>query len=180
MTLRIAQHDLVERCRRGDRNAQFALYHQYSTAMYNICLRMLYDRMEAEDALQNAFVDVFTKIDSFRGDSTIGAWIKRIVINTCINQIKKKKLLTSEWDEKYAEVPEEQESPEDYADLELVKSAIGQLPEGYRAVFTLYAMEGYDHKEIGQILGVTEATSKSQYARAKQKIREMVTESKNR
>ncbi len=179
MTLRITQHDLVERCKRGERDAQFTLYQQYSTAMYNICLRMLYDRMEAEDALQNAFIDVFTKMDSFRGESTIGAWIKRIVINTCINQIKKKKLLTSEWDERYADVPEEQESPEDYADLDLVKHAISELPGGYRAVFTLYAMEGYDHGEIGQILGVTEATSKSQYARAKQRIREMVKKAKN-
>lgn len=147
--------------------------------MYNICLRMLYDRMEAEDALQNAFIDVFTRIDSFRGESTIGAWIKRIVINTCINQIKKKKLLTNEWDDRYAEVPQEDEKPDDYEDLDMVKDAISKLPDGYRTVFTLYAMEGYDHKEIGQILEVTEATSKSQYARAKQKIRSMVKEAKN-
>ena len=162
------------RCKRGERNAQFALYHQYSKAMYNICRRMLYDHMEAEDVLQNSFVDVFTKIRSFRGESTIGAWIKRIVINNCINQIKKKKIKTDAWDDRFADIPEEEEENYRVEDIENVKRAIRELPEGYRAVFSLYAMEGYDHQEIGKILGVSEATSKSQYSRAKKKIRQIV------
>ena len=89
----MTQHyDIVEACKRGDRKAQFELYKLYSKAMYNICMRMLNSSENAEDALQNSFVDVFSKLDSFRFESSIGAWIKRIVINNCINQIKKRRL----------------------------------------------------------------------------------------
>jgi RNA polymerase sigma-70 factor (ECF subfamily) len=139
----------------------------------------MYDHMEAEDVLQNSFIDVFTKIRSFRGESTIGAWIKRIVINNCINQIKKKKIETNTWDDRYSEIPEESEEKYRIEDVELIKGAIKQLPDGYRAVFSLYAIEGYDHQEIGQILGVTEATSKSQYSRAKKKIRHIIRADSN-
>lgn len=175
MTLDNRQNDLVIRCQRGERHAQFTLYHQYSKAMFNICRRMLYDQMEAEDVLQNSFIDVFTKIRSFRGESTIGAWIKRIVINNCINQIKKKKIETNAWDDRYGNIPEEEEESYRTEDIEVVKKAIKELPQGYRAVFSLYAIEGYDHQEIGEILGVSEATSKSQYSRAKRKIRQLVS-----
>jgi len=168
---------LVEACKRGDRLAQHRLYHQYHRAMYNTCLRMLKIDADAEDALQNAFIDVFTKLDSFRYESTIGAWIKRIVVNTCINHLKKRKLLTSEWDER---IPEPQlttvDSHEQGYQVAKIKKALQELPDGYRTVFSLYLLEGYDHAEIGEILTISEATSKSQFSRAKQRLREMLAE----
>ena len=173
----VDQHfDIVEACKRGDRKAQFELYKLYSKAMYNICLRMLGTVENAEDALQNSFVDVFSKLDSFRFESSIGAWIKRIVINNCINHIKKRKLDFAELNDNLHHIPQDgmDNVPNEVLKVELIQKAIMQLPEGYRVVFTLYAMEGYDHEEIGEILGVTEATSKSQYSRAKAKLRDIL------
>lgn len=171
------EQQLVEGCKRGERSAQQSLYNRYSKAMYNTCLRMLRTEADAEDALQMAFVEVFTKLDSFRFESTIGAWIKRIVVNTCINHLKKRRLMTVDWDER---IPEPQENAEETADrqyeVDRIRSAITDLPDGYRTVFSLYLLEGYDHAEIGQILNISEATSKSQYSRARQRIREMLQE----
>ncbi len=168
-------YDIVEACKRGDRKAQFELYKLYSKAMYNICLRMLNSAENAEDALQNAFVDVFTKLDSFRFESTIGAWIKRIVINNCINSLKKRRMDFLELTEN-AQLPNEATPSVSEAVLNVsaIQNAIQQLSDGYRTVFNLYALEGYDHEEIGEILGISEATSKSQYSRAKAKLREVL------
>ena len=172
------QHfDIVEACKRGDRKAQFELYKLYSKAMYNICLRMLGSVENAEDALQNSFVDVFSKLDSFRFESAIGAWIKRIVINNCINHMKKRKIDLMELNDNVHHLAEDNFTPsvsDSNLNVEMIQKAIMQLPEGYRVVFTLYAMEGYDHEEIGEVLGVTEATSKSQYSRAKAKLRDIL------
>ena len=161
---------------KGNRQAQFELYRLYSKAMYNICLRMLRNDMDAEDLLQNSFVDIYRKIDTFRFQSSIGAWIKRIVINNCINFLKKKRLeivtLENQHDDRWDE-PEK--TTEDLPlNVKDIKNAINQLPDGYRVVFNLYTMEGYDHKEIAQILEVSEATSKSQYSRAKKRLRELL------
>lgn len=166
--------DLIERCREGRRDAQFELYRLYSRAMYNTALRMVRHPHDAEDLLQSVFLEVFSKLESFRYESSIGAWMKRITVNKCINFLKSRKLelaeLTTSHDR--AEVPEAAE--ESIWSVEKINQAIQQLPDGYRVVFSLYAVEGYDHEEIGQILGVTEATSKSQYSRAKAKLREML------
>jgi len=138
---------------------------------------MLNNTLDAEDVLQQSFVDVFTKLDYFRHESSIGAWIKRIVVNNCINYMKKKRLLTTNLDDALpygiAERPEPEE-PSTTLNIGSIKKALRQMPEGYRVVFSLYAMEGYDHKEIANILGVTEATSKSQYSRARRKLKEVI------
>ena len=168
--------EIVEACKKGDRQAQFELYRLYSRAMYNICLRMLKNEMDAEDLLQNSFVDIYTKLHTFRYQSTIGAWIKRIVVNNCINFLKKKRLQFEELDERFANQREEQDDlyQPTYC-VETINRAIYKLPDGYRVVFSLYMMEGYDHKEIGEILNISEATSKSQYSRAKKKLRELLS-----
>ncbi len=168
-------YDIVEACKRGDRKAQFELYKLYSRAMYNICVRMLGSAENAEDALQNSFIDVFTKLDTFRFESTIGAWIKRIVINNCINALKKRRLEFSELTDN-AQMPTEADPSvsEGFLNVPAIQKAIQQLPDGYRTVFNLYALEGYDHEEIGQILSISEATSKSQYSRAKARLREVL------
>lgn len=134
--------------------------------------------MDAEDLLQNSFVDVFTKLDSFRFQSSVGAWIKRIVINNCINFLKKRKLYFDEIDERVTGIEDDNESDNSSGSISVdqVKKAMHQLPDGYRVVFSLYLMEGYDHKEIADILQISVATSKSQYSRAKKKMQRILCE----
>ena len=160
----------------GDVRAQYQLYSLYSKAMYNICYRMTNQQEEAEDMLQESFSYAFSKLGSFRFESSFGAWLKRIVVNTCINHLKKRKV-----DLVYTEQhndPAPEDDFVDYGDIclqaEGVIRAMGQLPEGYRIVFSLYLLEGYDHKEISEIMGISESTSKSQFSRAKQKIKEIL------
>lgn len=138
--------------------------------MYNVCLRMVKNEADAEDLLQSSFADVFKRIHTFRAESSIGAWIKRIVINNCINFLKKRRLHFQELEDRHVQVAET-EIAESKINVKAINDAIMRLSDGYRVVFSLYALEGYDHKEIAQILNVTEATSKSQYSRAKQRLR---------
>jgi RNA polymerase sigma-70 factor (ECF subfamily) len=137
---------------------------------------MLNNETDAEDLLQNSFVDVFTKLHYFRFDSSIGAWIKRIVINNCINFLKKKRLKTVEMNEcdVAVEIVETSDWKEIQFSVNQVQEGIQRLPEGYRVVLTLYLLEGYDHKEIAEILNISPSTSKSQYSRAKKKLREIL------
>lgn len=166
--------DIVENCMRGDRKAQFELYRLYSQAMYNVCLRMVNNNLDAEDLLQQSFIDVYSKMDSFRYESTIGAWIKRIVVNNCINFLKKRKLKIETLDDRFHHVPDHEHINDKHVNVQAINSAMSKLPDGYRVVFSLYMMEGYDHKEIGEILDITEATSKSQFSRARKKLRELL------
>jgi RNA polymerase sigma-70 factor (ECF subfamily) len=133
---------------------------------------------EAEDALQEAFIDVFSKLDSFRQESSLGAWIKRIVINHCLNVFKRRKIRFEEVNEQLSMVEEEvysENQEETVYEVNRVKAAIMKLPDGYRQVLTLYLIEGYDHGEIASIMGIQETGSKSQYSRARAKLREMLT-----
>lgn len=167
--------DIVEECKRGNRQAQFELYRLYAKGMYNICLRMVGREGDAEDLLQNSFIDVFTKLHTFRYQSSIGAWIKRIVVNNCINFLKRKRIYFEDLKHTYEyELSTQEDDPGGKVNVEAIKNALFQLPDGYRVVFSLYSLEGYDHKEIAQILNVTEATSKSQYSRAKKKLKELL------
>ena len=167
--------EIVEECKRGNRQAQFELYRLYSKAMFNICLRMVRNELDAEDLLQHSFMDIFSKLDSFRFQSSIGAWIKRIVVNNCINFLKKRRLHFEELNDRMTNVSfEETEAEPLRYDVNAIQKAMLKLPDGYRVVFTLYMMEGYDHKEIASILNISEATSKSQYSRAKKKLRELL------
>lgn len=170
--------ELIEASKRGDNRARRQLYELYARAMFNICFRMMNNREDAEDILQEAFVQAFTKLETFRYDSTFGAWLKRIVINTCINAINKRKVDLVLTDDMYyfgdrSEENEQHDLPLTTLDIE---KAMEQLPDGGRIVFSLYLLEGYDHIEIAQILGITESTSKSQFMRAKRKIIEILKE----
>ncbi len=168
--------DIVEKCKQGNRQAQFELYKLYSKAMYNVCMRMVKNELDAEDILQNSFVDIFTKLDTFQFQSSIGAWIKRIVINNCINFLKRNRVYFEELDERFTNVQEEEREDKEQTKLtvERINRALFELPDGYRVVFSLYLLEGYDHKEIAEILNITEATSKSQFSRAKSKLRDIL------
>jgi RNA polymerase sigma factor (sigma-70 family) len=173
-----AQHEsLVLACKQGDRQAQSELYGLYNKAMYNTILRMVPNRADADDLLQSVFIDVFMRLDTFRSESSIGSWIKRIAINKSINFLKSRRLLWTELEEKHLDDQVEEhssggvsETDQNYT-VQKIKDAVATLPEGYRVVFSLYAFEGYDHEEISQILQINEATSKSQYSRAKAKLR---------
>jgi len=167
-------HDeLITRCKMGDREAHYKLYKLYSKAMYNVGYRITGSTDDAEDVLQESFISAFRNLDNYRGDATFGAWLKRIVVNKAINTLNKKKHESLPEDDHF-DVAEE-EAPAEYGDaltVERVRRAIGQLPDGYRTVLSLYLLEGYDHQEIAGIMGINESTSKSQLNRAKKKLRE--------
>ncbi len=166
---------LIEECRKGSSKAQFRLYNQYSKAMYNLAYRILNNREDAEDILQEAFVECFRNLESFRFESTFGAWLKKILVNKCINHIKKKKIDLTLVEELPPVIYEEDEEKEVAYSAEKIIKSIELLPDGYRIILTLYLLEGYDHGEISQILGITESTSKSQYSRAKEKLRNILS-----
>jgi len=138
---------------------------------------MLGNEMDAEDVLQMAFVKVFKNIRQYEYKATPGAWIKRIVVNSCLDFLKKRKIHFEEINDRI-EVTEPQQKEVNY-DVSLIKKAVSELAPGYKAVFNLYAFEGYDHKEIADILNTTEANSKSQYSRAKQHIKRIIIEKQN-
>jgi RNA polymerase sigma-70 factor (ECF subfamily) len=166
-------NDLVERCKQGDMRSYTDLYDQYAQAMFSTCYRLLNNRVEAEDVLQEAFSDAFRHLASFEYKSSFGAWLKQIVINKCINHLRKKKIAFAELNENmgeaYVEEPQTDESEIEYKILE-IKKAIQLLSDGYRTVLSLYLLEGYDHEEIAQILGITHSTTRTQYKRAKDKL----------
>lgn len=168
--------DIIERCKRGDHRAQYRLYELYAAAMFNICMRMMNNREEAEDMLQDSFTDAFRRLESFRYESGFGSWLKRIVINHCINEIKRKKAQL-EFFEDMGNFDGEQDEDHGYEaglSVDKIKKAMQNLPEGGRLIFSLYLLEGYDHREIAQILDTTESNSKSQYMRAKRRIKEIL------
>lgn len=173
------EKSIIESCKRGDSISQYALYNKYSKAMYNLAYRMMNNREDAEDMLQEAFTEAFKNLKTYRYESTFGAWIKRIVINRCINQLRKRKieLFTNE----FIDIGEESDDSTGFdmdTDVKKVFKAIEKLPHGYRLVFTLYLLEGYDHQEISEVLGISESTSKSQYFRAKKKLKQQLAEEK--
>jgi len=128
----------------------------------------------AEDVLQMAFVKVFKNLNTYKADATIGAWIKRIVINTALSEVNKRKMEFMEIDDKDFVDNTEDESPSDGMNIDLIRDALMSLSDGYRAVFSMYAIEGYDHQEIAEVMGISVGTSKSQYSRAKVKIKEIL------
>lgn len=169
--------DLIERCRAGDRIAFHNLYKLYVKAMYNVAYRVTNREEDAEDAVQEAFISAFRNLEHYRGDATFGAWLKRIVVNKAINLLQKRRMESIPDSEEWDVV--EEEPAADYREgltVDRVKRAMEQLPDGYRTVLSLYLLEGYDHQEIGEILGVSESTSKSQLNRAKNKLKALLTQ----
>lgn len=147
--------------------------------MFNVGYRIVNDVAEAEDVLQEAFVSAFKNLHHYRGDATFGAWLKRIVVNKAINQVSRKRLEKMP-DEDHWDVKEEE--PESETEnfpftVEQVRNAIESLPDGYRMVLSLYLLEGYDHGEIAEIMGISESTSKSQFNRSKKKLKELLERS---
>ena len=173
LTANIIRDELVERCKNGDAQSYEALYRQYSKAMYNTSLRIVNNTADAEDVLQEAFLDAFRSLHDFHYRSTFGAWLKKIVINKSINVLRTRKvnLVDMETTDLHAVTEEEtiDETDIQYR-VEEVKKTIRKLPDGYRTVLSLYLLEGYDHEEISQILNISHNTVRTQYVRAKQKL----------
>ena len=174
--------ELVKRCQQGERRAQYDLYQQYVKAMYNVCFRIVNHEAEAEDVLQEAFIDAFGHINSFRGQSTFGAWLKQIVVNRSINHLRGRRLAfvdieshrIGEDDGPDLADPEPYDEEGTQLEVERVRQAMERLPEGYRVVLSLYLFEGYDHEEIGNVLNISETTSRTQYLRGKKRLLELM------
>lgn len=165
--------ELVEKCKANDRQAQLKLYRQYCDGMFGVAMRFLKNADDAEDVLQESFIKAFQRIHQFKGEVTFGAWLKRIVVNGCIDFLKSKHQRTEELDENYMHVAEEDDwSVEESISLEQVKTAIEELPGKYRYVVQLFLVEGYDHSEISQILGISDTASRTRLLRGKAQLKE--------
>ena len=171
---------LVERCRLDDRRAQAEIYKRYSKAMFNASLRITGNYAEAEDVLQESFLSAFRELHSYKGDSSFGSWLKRIVVNKSINCLRNRRLQLVPLGEQHDAAGPTTDAHEQAADdqqlhwrADVVRRCVQELPDGYRVVLTLYLLEGYDHAEIAGILSITESTSKSQYSRARKKLLEI-------
>ncbi|MCO5950799.1 sigma-70 family RNA polymerase sigma factor [Mucilaginibacter sp. RT5R15] len=170
-------YNLVVECKQGSKKACYELYKLYSKAMLNVAFRIVGNIAEAEDVLQEAFVDAFSKLKDFRQDTTFGLWLKQIVVNRSINLLRKRKLdLVDLEGEQIENIAGEEAEDDDETQYQAarVKEAMKDLPEGYRLVISLYLLEGYDHEEIGQILNISENTSRTQFLRAKRKLLEIL------
>jgi len=164
---------LIEQCRQGESRAQYRLYKMFSKAMYNIAMRMLANKMDAEDAIQEAFVTAFRKIGDYRGDASFGSWLRRIVVNQCINFLQRNKSFFDSLDTQIEQAQVEENDDEAYGfSPEMIHEAVKMLPEGSRVVLNLFLFEGYKHREISAMLNISESTSKSQYQRAKTLLKE--------
>lgn len=171
-------HDLLARCRKSDRLAQEQVYRLYYKAMYNVSFRLLGDQMEAEDVMQEAFLSAFRNINSWRGEVTFGAWLKKIVVNKSIDALRTRKIKFEEINEKLENETTEPDIDFDDADskhaVEKIRTAMLELPDGFRAVLSLFLFEGYDHSEIAHIFNISESTSRSQLVRARKKLAEIL------
>lgn len=165
---------MVSACQRGDKQAFKVIYEAYAPTLYGVCLRYAKDVESAQDILQDSFVKIFKNIGSFRNEGSLEGWVRRITVNTALVAVKQNK----KWDS-YIEVQEEVEyiePPENDWSIsgEKISEFIAELPDRYRLVFNLFAVEGYNHRQIGEMLGVKESTSRSQYTRARQKLLERI------
>lgn len=166
----MTEQELVTGCKQGDSNAQKAVYLKYSSIVLGIAWRYSSSKEEAEDILQESFIKVFTKIDTFLGLGSFEGWIKRIVITTAINILKKKNRHLKFLNDTPFKEEESTNDAIDFLSSQEIMECINQLSEGYRVILNLYAIEGYTHKEIGDLLGIAESTSKSQYSRARKNL----------
>ena len=141
--------------------------------MYSVCMRIINNETEAEDVMQEAFLKAFTKIDTYKGEVSFGAWLKKIVINRSLDYLKKRKVRFEEINEKTNKIIDYQMETKE-VNVKVIKDAIQKLPDGYRVVLSLYLIEGYDHEEISEILGISNSNSRTQYLRAKNKLREIL------
>jgi RNA polymerase sigma factor (sigma-70 family) len=170
----VPETDLIKGCLDGNRRMQKQLYDQFSSKMYAVCLRYMGNSDDAQDVLQEGFIKVYKNLERFRGDGSFEGWVRRIFVNTAIEQIRKKKIDVS--------ITEKEEETIEYKTITAVDKInekdllkiVQELSPGYRTVFNLYIVEGFGHKEISEMMGISEGTSKSQLARARMILQEKI------
>lgn len=170
--------EIIRKCCKGDSLAQKQLYAKFSPTMYGLCLRYTRNEQDAQDVLQEGFIKVYTKLNTYKGDGSFEGWMKRIFIHNALRFLTQKK----KYD--FNEIIEDNEqhlpvftAPCEYEDLLCM---VSQLPDGYRSVFNLSVIDGYKHNEIGALLGISENTSRSQLTRAKAMLRKMINNNESK
>lgn len=175
--------ELLEKCRRGDERAQMMVYNKYSKAMYNTAFRIVKHSAEAEDIMQECFLKAFSKLDSYQGTSTFGAWLKKIVINESINiynkNIKYQEVSYNDQFKNAAEDGISLEESEENPKVRMILKCMDSLKENYRVTLTLHLIEGYDHEEICEILNISYANCRTTISRAKESLRKKLMSYEN-
>jgi RNA polymerase sigma-70 factor (ECF subfamily) len=175
----MTEEAIFQGCLKNQAAAQKELYNRYSPKMLAVCYRYAHNREDAEDMLQEGFIKIFSQIHTFQNKGAFEGWVRRIMVHTCINNLKKNKRFNESVDLIYASsIQIREESVPSIVQAKQVVECIRLLPIGYRTVLNLYAIEGYSHKEIGEILEIEESTSRSQYTRARQMLEEILIKKK--
>jgi len=171
------EKQLIKGCIDGNRKAQKALYDKYSRRMMAICLRYVKDMEDARDLLQEGFVKLYTNIHRYAGEGSFDGWVRKIFVNCALERLRHNDVLKNADDIddiNYADIPDD--SAVSQMSSEEIMTCVRMLPDGFRTVFNLFAIEGYSHKEIGEMLNITESTSRSQYMRARKVLQKMILE----
>jgi RNA polymerase sigma factor (sigma-70 family) len=167
--------ELIEACLKGDSRAQKMLFEKHGPKLFAVCMRYSNSEEEAKDVLQDGFIKIFEKLNIYKGEGSFEGWMRRVVVNTALDAIRKNKKLKSQVDiDDVAYGLTTNESVLDTMAAEDLMLVLQTLPTGYRTVFNLYVIEGYSHKEIAEELNITVSTSKSQFSRAKGILREIL------
>jgi RNA polymerase sigma factor (sigma-70 family) len=172
--LHISDSDLIKGCLENDRRMQQELYNRFAPKMYGVCLRYAGNADDAQDILQDGFVKIFRKLDSFRSEGSFEGWIRRIFVNTAIEHFRRKNYLQPVTEKEENQIESKTISALDGLSEKDILKLVQQLSPGYRTVFNLYVVEGFSHKEIASMLEITEGTSKSQLSRAKVILQDMI------
>jgi RNA polymerase sigma-70 factor (ECF subfamily) len=175
MDVSAAEANLIERCRRHEPGAFEQLYREHAARVYNLACRLSGSLTDGEDLAQEVFIQVYRKLDSFRGDSALGTWIYRLATNLCLDHLRRRRVAGRDLGPLDETVRPPASGPPLRADAMDLERAITRLPAGYRAAFVLHDVEGFNHHEISGILGIAEGTSKSQVHKARLKLREYLT-----
>ncbi|HEX6915091.1 MAG TPA: sigma-70 family RNA polymerase sigma factor [Chitinophagaceae bacterium] len=170
----MTEFELIKGCIRQDRSCQRLLFEQYAGKMMTVCLRYAHDTMEAEDMLQEAFIRVFNYIEQFKFEGSFEGWVRRVVVNTALKQLQKKRLNFSEISDNNQHAPRlESYAYSNLGEEELMK-LIHQLPDGYKTIFNLNVIEGYSHEEIARMLDIQPSTSRSQLVKARKMLQQQI------
>ena len=172
--MNLAEKNIIQGCKKGNPQAQRQLYEKYKALLFGVCLRYAKNRMEAEDFLQEGFIRIYRDLYQYQPEKAVGAWMRKVMVNSCLRQLQKNKMTFSEvnWEQVGGSYEMEIEEKNQSREQHLIKM-IQQLPAGYRAVFNMHAIEGYTHQEIGEYLGISTNTSKSQLSRAKKLLKKL-------
>jgi len=173
---RAKETELIQGCQRHNRQAQQALYRTYSGKMYSLCCRYVKDRMDAEDVLVTAFTKIYEKINQYKGEGSFEGWIRRVVVNESLTYLRKHKNMYLEMDIEAAAYEPDYHKLENQLEADDLMKMIEELPVGYRTVFNMYAIDGFSHLEIADLLGISENTSKSQLSRARALLQKKLAE----